>query len=72
MIDIPRLLCRVDGKIGKDASMYKQSCEFGIFHKKKYFYDIIMDDIELLTHKIETAHGKADRLSLHRLLKSCC
>ena len=28
--DLPRLLCRVDDIIGKDASLCKLSCEFGV------------------------------------------
>ena len=30
--DLPRLLCRVDDIIGKDASLYKLSCEFGVLN----------------------------------------
>jgi hypothetical protein len=43
--DLPRLLCSVDDIIGKDASLYKLSCEFGVLNA---CYD--MGDIELLTN----------------------
>jgi hypothetical protein len=42
-------LCKVNDIIGKDASLYKLSCEFGVLNA---CYD--MGDIELLTRKVET------------------
>jgi hypothetical protein len=48
-------LCRVDDIIGKDASLYKLSCEFGVLNA---CYD--MGDIELLTRKVETSHWKKE------------
>jgi hypothetical protein len=57
--DLPRVLCRVDDIIGKDASLYKLSCEFGVLNA---CYD--MSDIELLTHKVETSHWKKEEISL--------
>ncbi|CAG2220787.1 SAD1 [Mytilus edulis] len=62
--DLPRLLCRVDDIIGKDASLYKLSCEFGILNS---CYD--MGDIELLTRKIETEHWSTNGISLHAAAK---
>jgi hypothetical protein len=46
----------VDDIIGKDASLYKLSCEFGVLNA---CYD--MGDIELLTPKVETSHCKKRR-----------
>ena len=51
--DLPRLLCRVDDIIDKDASLCKLSCEIGVLNS---CYDI--GDIELLTHKVETLQNK--------------
>ena len=60
--DLPRLLCSVDDIIGKDASLYKLSCEFGVLNA---CYD--MGDIELLTPKVETSHCKK-----RRNFSACC
>ena len=60
--DLPRVLCRVDDIIGKDASLYKLSCEFGVLNA---CYD--MGDIELLTPKVETSHCKK-----RRNFSACC
>jgi hypothetical protein len=62
--DLPRLLCRVDDIIGKDASLYKLSCEFGVLNS---YYDT--GDIELLTRKVETSHWKKEEISLHAAAK---
>jgi hypothetical protein len=62
--DLPRVLCRVDDIIGKDASLYKLSCEFGVLNA---CYD--MGDIELLTRKVETSHWKKEESSLHAAAK---
>jgi hypothetical protein len=43
--ELPRLLCKIDDIIGKNASLYKLSCEFGVLNA---CYD--MGDI------VETSH----------------
>ena len=62
--DLPRLLCRVDDIICKDAHLYKLSCEFDVLNS---CYD--MGDIELLTRKVETSHWKKEEISLHAAAK---
>ena len=62
--DLPRLLCRFDDIIDKDASLYKLSCEFGVLNS---YYD--MGDIELLTRKVETSDWKKEEISLHAAAK---
>ena len=62
--DLPRLLCRVDDIAGKDESLYKLSCAFGILNS---CYDI--GDLELLTRKVETFHWIETEVSLHAAAK---
>jgi hypothetical protein len=50
-------LCSIDDIIGKDASLYKLSCEFDVLNA---CYD--MGDIELLTRKVETSHWKKEEI----------
>ena len=51
-------MCRVDDIIGKNASLCKLSCEFGVLNA---CYD--MGDI------VETSHWKKEEISLHAAAK---
>ena len=62
--DLPRLVCMVDDSVGKDESLYKLSCGFGILNS---CYD--MGDLELLTPKVETSHWIETEVSLHAAAK---
>ena len=57
-------MCSIDDIIGKDASLYKLSCEFDVLNA---CYD--MGDIEHLTRKVETSHWKKEEISLHAAAK---
>ena len=62
--DLPRLLCKVVDVVGKDGSLFKLACPYGILNS---LYD--MGDLELLNSVVDISHWVETPISLHAAAK---
>jgi hypothetical protein len=62
--DLPRLLCKVVDVVGKDGSLLKLACPYGILNS---LYD--MGDLELLNSVINISHWVETPISFHAAAK---
>jgi hypothetical protein len=62
--DLPRLLCKIIDVVGKDGSLFKLACPYGI---RNSFYD--MGDLELFNSVVDSSHWVEALISLHAAAK---
>ena len=62
--DLPGLLCKVVDVVGKDGSLFKLACPYGILNS---LYD--MGDLELLNSVFDISHWVETPISLHEAAK---
>jgi hypothetical protein len=62
--NLPRLLCKVVDVVGKDGSLFKLACPYGILNS---LYD--MGDLKLLNSVVDISHWVETPISLHEAAK---